>query len=209
MGPVRPVAARSRSRSLRSARLRWRALWPGGESGHRASLIASPLAPPGCTARKASSSRALRSPPSISRSPVVIRSAPRTSTRMARSPGSALGAARRAGILACRRRGLARRRAGIRGWKRRIGRHGARRDVPAIVAVPRGRRTQGEACCRWLRRAGGHASALRWRGAARHGRGVILAGVPAGGLDQVEHGGGCPWWRGGTSGCRPARDQQK
>ena len=174
---------------MRSARLRWRALWPGGASGHRASLIASPLAPPGWTARKASSSRALRSPPSISRSPVVIRSAPRTSTRMAGAPGVRWALPGAAGILACRRRGPARRRAGIRGWKRRIGRHGARRDVPAIVAVPRGRRTRGEACCRWLRRAGGHASALRWRGTARPGRGVILAGVPAGGLDQVEHGG--------------------
>ena len=69
---------RSISRALRSARLRCRRRVPGSAPGHRASLIASPLAPSGWTARNASSSRALRSPVPISRPAAVICRGPST-----------------------------------------------------------------------------------------------------------------------------------
>ncbi len=91
-GAARPAAVRSSSWALRSARLCCPAARPGSASGHRASLIASPLAPSGWTARNASSSRALRMPPRTSCPAAVIRSGPSKVSWTGRSPGGgALG----------------------------------------------------------------------------------------------------------------------
>ena len=94
-------------RALRRARLRWLVAWLVSDSGHRASLIASPLAPSGCTARNAISSRALRSPPPISWPAAVICSGPsmvswtgRAVPGAAASPSAILAPAAGAGVAA-------------------------------------------------------------------------------------------------------------